>query len=279
MIKSIAEIIEEKLGRSDLELPVYSPVASRITAMLADDDFDIVKLEKLIVTDQALAGSVLKTANSAFFSGLGTVTTIREALMRLGSKQVSNMVILVTQKQNFGSPNPMIAGYLKKLWDHSVATAIGANWLATKLGYRTKASEAFLAGLLHDFGMLFLLKVLDDAIRENGDLEFTKPVVEEILLKMHTGEGEKLMTLWNLPEMYREVAKLHHTDTGVALPALVNIVRLADIVASRLGITIEDPGDILPASTIQAITLGAGEVTIAELEIAIEDAVGLANEL
>lgn len=279
MTKSISEIIEEKLGSGDLELPVYSPVASRITSMIADENFDIGKLEKLIVQDQTLTVSVLKTANSAFFSGLGSVTTIREALMRLGSKQVSNLVVLVTQKQNFKSANPLIAGYLKKLWDHSVSTAIGSNWLATKLGYRTKASEAFLAGLLHDFGMLFLLKVLDDAMREHKELEFTKPVIEEILLKMHTGEGEKLMTLWNLPEMYREVAKHHHTDGGVALPALVNIVRLADIVAARLGMAIEDPGDILPASTVQAIALGAGEITIAELEIAIEDATGLTNEI
>lgn len=279
MTISISEIIEQKLLSEDLELPVYNPVASRVQTMLADENFDMGKIERLILQDQALTSQVLKVANSAFFAGLGTVNTVREALLRLGARQVSNLVTMITAKGHFKVNNPPIDTYLKKLWDHSVATAVGSSWLASRLGYRAKAGEAFLAGLLHDFGMLFLLRVLADVKKENKEIDLTPQVIEEILNKMHCEQGARLMEKWNLPEIYRDAARFHHSDPGATIPTMVNIVRLADIVSVRLGVGFEPAPDVVPASTAQAVTLGAGEVMLAEMEISIEDAVGLAASI
>jgi HD-like signal output (HDOD) protein len=64
---------------------------------------------QMILEDQALSSHVLRMANSAFFGGLSKVTTIRDAIVRLGARQVTNIVTVVTQSQQYYTQDKTVA--------------------------------------------------------------------------------------------------------------------------------------------------------------------------
>src|SRR5205823_4927742 len=94
----------------------------------------------------------------------------------------------------------LLKPYTGRLWKHACACAVGSKWLAERLGCRSIVQEAFMAGLLHDIGHLFLLKVLEDIHSSRKDLSLPETAVAEVLDSMHASQGESLLRHWNLPE-------------------------------------------------------------------------------
>ncbi len=150
--KSFIEIVDTHLASSNARLPVFNATALRIQQEIAKDESDLQLIEKLIVSDQALTAKVLSVSNSSFYKGLQQVSTVRNAIVRVGINEVSNIVMLITHESNFRSKDPFVQGIMRKLWRHSVACAMGSNWLAKQCGLHSLAHEAFFAGLLHDVG-------------------------------------------------------------------------------------------------------------------------------
>src|SRR5208337_2998337 len=147
----------------------------------------------IIAKDQALAGQMLKLANSAFFAGLNRVRTIRESIMRLGVNQVYNCLIACSQKDYYLSQDPVIGQYLQVLWKHALATAKGSQWLLRKAGYPELADEGFLSGLFHDIGKLLLLRVIETIRAEYQEISISESFVLEVLDSMHVEQGYTLM--------------------------------------------------------------------------------------
>src|SRR6266850_196744 len=171
---SLVEILNEHLVSEQLQLPVFPPLALEVQEMLACDDADFDKISEKIAEDQVLASQLLRLANSAFFSGLNKVSRIRDSIMRLGSRQVTTLVMMITQQQQYGSTDEYIHPYTDALWKHAASCAMGSKWLVERLGFGQLAEEAFIAGLVHDIGNLLLLKVLEN-IKSSGkhDLELS----------------------------------------------------------------------------------------------------------
>jgi HD-like signal output (HDOD) protein len=201
------------------------------------------------------------------------VETVRDAIVRLGIGQISSIVILVTQKANFKSKDREVREFMEKLWRHSVGTALGSSWLAQKSGYSQIASQAFVAGLLHDIGKLFLLTVME-SIREKKVYPFnpSKEFVKEIMDGLHTEQGWLLTQSWNLPEAYCLVARDHHVEVFDTRNTLLLLVRMADLTCNKMGIGLRNAEDQILVATPEAVALGLSEVDLAELEIMLEDA-------
>lgn len=271
--KPFKDIIEEHLASGDTQLPVFDKTALQIQQEVVKSEPSIKKIEALIEVDQALTAQVLKMANTAFFRGLSKVETVRDAIVRLGITQVSDIVILVTQKKIFTSKDHYVREFMERLWRHSVGTALGSAWLARKTGYTQLTNQAFVAGLLHDIGKLFLLTVME-AIRKKDAQEFdpSKDFVVEIMNNLHTEQGWRLTQSWNLPEVYCNIARDHHAETFDPRDALLLLVRMVDKTCNKMGISMHEPTESVLVSTPEAVALGLGEVTLAELEIMLEDA-------
>jgi HD-like signal output (HDOD) protein len=269
---SLIEILQEHLAAEDLQLPVFPLVALQLQEMLSSEDADLLDIASRIASDQVLASQFLRVANSAFFSGLSKVATIQDAIMRLGTRQSIDLILLITQRQQYNSKDKFLAPYVEALWKHAASTAAGCKWAAERLGYPSIAQEAFLAGLLHDIGNLFLLRVLENAHASGKhDIDLSKPVLAEVLDSMHTVQGALLLKRWNLPELYCEIVRTHHDPVVEKGSIILNIVRLVDMACHKLGIgLIEDP-DIVLAATADAQTLGVSELMAAQLEIMLED--------
>jgi hypothetical protein len=103
--------------------------------------------------------------------------------------------------------------------------------------YQARAEEAFLAGLLHNIGELFLLKVLERrGNHREQPLGLTQVLVDEVLEAMHADIGYRLMQRWGNPEQYARVARDHHAVELNEGDVLLVITRLLDVACEKLGI-------------------------------------------
>lgn len=275
--KSLGDIIHERVSSNTLQLPVFHHVALKLIHILSKEDFRIAQVAQMVMEDQALTSNVLRMANSAFFGGLSRVTTIRDAIARLGMRQITNIVTVVAQSQQYRAKDKTIAAYMEILWKHALGCALGSQWFAEKTGHKKLAQEALVAGLLHDIGQLFLLKVLEDVQASEQHLPLSKPVIVEVLQQMHVEQGTMLMQHWNIPELYGEIVRQHHDETYDTNNTLLLIVRLVDMACHKVGIGLYHDPSIVLATTSEAQSLGAKEVVLAELEIMLEDAILLSH--
>ncbi|MBU0972078.1 MAG: HDOD domain-containing protein [Proteobacteria bacterium] len=268
----IIDIIRQHVADED-SFPVLSPQAIQLQGAITQKDLDFDVIKKLIRTDPTLTSKILKVANSSFYMGLGEVETIKDALVRLGQNELVNIIMRVIHKQNFSSANPMIRGFQNRLWDHSVACAIGTLWTTRYLKMEELIPKAFIAGLLHDMGKLCILSALEKmSTTDIPGFTLTPDLMDKILTSLHTHQGHALLSRWHLPIRYCCIAKDHHTDTYDSSDMLLNIVRLVNMVCNKM--EQNDPGQDLAfiIGSQEADILGIPETGVALLEIALEDA-------
>ncbi len=269
---SIIDIIKQQIKKKE-SLPVLSPQAMKIQgeAMKTDPDFTI--LARLILNDPTLTSQVLKTANSPFYRGLGSIDTVEDAVIRLGQNEMVNVLMKLIHQKNFKSADPLIRSHQNRLWKHSIACATGSLWTAKYLSMQELIPRAFIAGLLHDMGKLYLLSALEK-ILQSKTIDFKPPpqLIEKILNNLHTSLGYSLLTKWNLPEQYRIIARDHHSEEYNQSDILLVIVRLVNNVCIKM--ETNEPGTDLDGivSSKEADILGMPEIGVAELEVALEDA-------
>ncbi len=271
--RSLASMIYERVESGGQDLPIFNRVALKLQQVLKEEDTTINQIEKLILQDQVLAGHVLRSANSAFFAGLNSIGTIREAIIRLGMRQVASLVMMEAQRNACSSNNPIIKKYMPGLWGHAYVSAITCKWVLEHCGFKELKDEGFLAGLLHDIGQLFLLKVMEEIAAE---LESSNPlsetVIKEVIENMHNEQGYQLLKNWNLDEAYCVVARDHHKPFSEEDDTLLQAVRLVDQGCTKVGIGCDPDESIVLAVTEEAMFLGMSEIQLAEMEVLLEDA-------
>lgn len=270
--KPLQELIIEEITSNRLELPVFSPVALKLQSTLNEENITVEEIESILMEDQTLTSQVLRMANSAFYKGLHSITTIRKAIIRLGLEQVANLAMTASQRNTYFSENSILHRYMEKLWQHALASAIGSRWIAQRCGYRNESESAFLAGLLHNIGQLAIVKILEEICARQVITALTDTVTFEILESpLHTEQGYRLMTQWNLPEPYCLIARDHHNTSWDNNDILLIIVRLTDQACRKIGFGLNPDPSIVTAVTAEAHSLGLTEIQLAELEITLED--------
>ncbi len=269
---SLVGMIKNYTAAEKVKLPAFNATALRIQKEVAKEEPDSRLIEKLIVSDQSLTGEVLRVSNSSFYKGLAQVATVRDAIIRLGNKEISNIVSLVALQHNFVSKDPAVNQIMKRLWRHSVGCAIGASWIAKQSNFETLSHETFIAGLLHDVGKLYILKIMDGMVA-GGEID-TPPsdtVIQEVMANLHTDQGSSLMRQWNLPEKYCLVARDHHLAELDDNNPLLILVRLANQMCHKLGIGMISKPAVVLHTTPEATHLRLSEVDLARLEVRLED--------
>ena len=276
---SIAEVINQQLESGAAELPVFNPIAQRIQKETAKEEPDFKLIEQLIVKDPALTSEVLKMANSSVYRGLTEVTSIRNAILRLGVKEVANIVVLVTHENHFNSKNQIMHQLMRKLWSHSLGCAVGAQLIAQKSGLDDITQEAFLAGLLHDVGKLLIIKIIDDVLSSKQmAIHLSEALLDDALDRLHTECGHTLMNHWNLPKKYMGVVKNHHSEDYDITNILLVIVRLVNSACRKIGLGIRNDPSITLIATNEFQLLNLNDLDMAELEIRLDDIKTLGNK-
>ncbi len=221
-------------------VPSLPAVVVQLRQYLNDPDVDFEELAKVIEYDPGLTVNVLRLANSSYFGWSGTISSVREAISRLGTARIFQMVLCMMVAPLVSKP---IQGYdldSGDLWQHSIATAVCSEQLALKLKLADSA-DAFTAGLLHDIGKVILgtfIDVDDEPIKakmQSDSLAFNE--AEKAVLDIdHAEVAGILLQNWSLPDEVVDAARLHHEpDQGGANPQLTDLIHLADVLCMKVG--------------------------------------------
>lgn len=255
----ISLTIRRLLTRQPVDLPVFHPVALRLQQLLEIPDFKMDDVIALANEDQSLAGQILKMANSMVYLGRVRTETIKDAVIRLGAQQVSNLAMAASQAALHCSANKLLDGYMQTLWLHSHACAVGCRWLARSAGYPQYADQAYMAGLLHDVGKLYLLKALERLNKAGvAQAALEEDLLLEIFDELHVEQGCRLMQHWNMPKIYYNVVANHHDNNFDTNDTVLTVVRAVNAACKFRGIgLVKDPGidmQALPETTMLQVT-------------------------
>ena len=210
------------------------PMPANVTRILKEmnnPNVGIRQLADFISLDQALASLVLQLSNSASLGYPRTCSTLCEAIMQIGLGRLRT-ILMASPASNLLLRG--LSGYRLgegELWNHSLATAVVSEWLAQALRY-PNAEEAYISGLLHDIGKLFLDQfVLSDYPRivdyvQRYHMQLWQ--VEEKLIGIdHARVGGLIAERWNFPVVLVDAIRFHHVPSFArinrSLPAIVNV--------------------------------------------------------
>ncbi len=268
--QAIIDILLSQMEKNE-SIPPLSSNSLLLQQEITKDSPSFKKIATMIRYDPALTSHVLKIANSVVYRGLNQIDNIKDAILRLGLDEMKNIIIWAVHKSNFKTKDPFIKKFKTDLWYHSLSCATGALWAANYLEMENIAPKAFIAGLLHDMGVLYLLTALEKTKSANKIEKYPSEfVLNELIKKFHTGQGYELLKLWNLPEQFTIVARDHHTQDFDQSDLLLVLIRLINKICRKMetGNKVDDTAAIL-AST-EANILNLTELGIAEIEIGIE---------
>lgn len=222
-------------------VPSLPSVVMKLRKYLNDPDANFDELARIIQYDPGLTANVLQLANSAYFGWAGTISSVKEAISRLGTNRIFQMVLCMSVAPLVSKP---IKGYdmdAGSLWEHSIAVAVCAEQLAQTLKLKG-AGEAFTAGMLHDMGKVVLgtfVEVDDEPIREivrSDNLAFNE--AERMVLGIdHAEVAAVLLEDWKLPAEVVATARWHH-EPSKADPRhqqMVDLIHVADILCLNVG--------------------------------------------
>jgi len=270
---AISLTIRRIITSQPIELPVFHPIAIRLQQILESLDFTVDEVVKVADEDQSLAGKILKVANSPFYLGRVPVETIRDAVVRLGAQLVSNLAMVASQSSIYTSQHELINRYMQKLWSHSHACAAGCRFLARTANLAHVADQAYMAGLLHDVGKLYLLKALEKLNAAGvAQAALEEELLLEIFAELHVEQGVRLMEHWRLPIVYREVVANHHTEEWDTTDDVLAIVRTVNAVCRRKGISLYHEPNLNVLGLLEAQLVGLTDYQMVELETVLEDA-------
>jgi len=199
-------------------------------------------LNKLISNDPALVARILKVVNSAFYGLPGQIGSINRAIVLLGLNAVKNIVIAASLTKLFrgGKVSPNFSA--KDLWSHSIAVGVTSKMIVTKLNNHLP-DEAFLAGLIHDIGILVELQAFRDplvTVAEQAAKETVKYIDLEtqIIGADHQAFGAGLTAKWKFPRSFQYVTGHHHNPLSLAPECrwLTLVTYVADHVACQQGL-------------------------------------------
>jgi len=199
------------------DLPTLPAVAFELERVLQDEATGAAEAAIILEEDPSLTANVLRLANSAAFlsSASGTIVTVKTAIVHLGFREVSQLVRTVAIVDAFSGMGKVLDH--EQFWKHSFRVALASRTLieASKTPLPFDSDEAYVAGLLHDVGMLVLDQYFPNIFSEIQtavDTQGTARVeAERRSLQMDHGHvGACLLRIWGLPDFLIESVAWHH---------------------------------------------------------------------
>jgi HD-like signal output (HDOD) protein len=220
------------------------------------EQLDVQKITDLLAQDKSLAAQCLQMANSPLFGRWQKVESLRGAVISLGFHHVSDIAmscgVLNLLPGEKTSMDPVV------FWEHSLGCALVCRHVARKIRF-SDPGKAYLAGLLHDLGIIVNLWVLPKEFRAAYELAKNEGIPldeaeQRSLGFTHCDSGHLLAQNWGLAPDLIEVVAFHHAPEKSSQNAgLVALVHIADLLCRMSGLNygyleqrqvnlFEDPG-------------------------------------
>jgi len=215
-------------------LKPFPVVAQRVMLLLADPDTPIPKVRKAIEQDPALTARLLRVANSALYAPTAPCRSVEDAVMRLGSRAVSEIVVALATLGMFSDAKK---GYGLTFRNHCLSVAAIARVLGGEWRFKG-VDNLFLSGLMHDIGKLLAMQVGEIRYEAVEPIALVTPDLVHVHERAFCGYdhavlGAHVLEHWKLPSEISHVVALHHQAgrafaIGGNIGLSVALLRLAD---------------------------------------------------
>ncbi len=255
------DIMVNRIG----ELLAFPFTIAKVLSVTQSASTGAQELARAIEVDPVIVSSVLKVANSAFYSAAnrssGTMG-IRDAIVRIGFNETKNIAISMSVMKMFTDDEKSVGFSREDFWFHSLATAVIASQLAKQANY-SKPEFAFVSALLHDFGVILMDEFYPQYLKKTLQLtnkrgESFLKVQKEKWGMTHNDVVKRLFSEWNMPTEVLEVItnfdsyRTYRNSVDSELVTLVQIVGVSNHIAKSLQLgrecdefITEIPNDIL----------------------------------
>ncbi|RRJ85217.1 HDOD domain-containing protein [Aestuariirhabdus litorea] len=229
----------KRILNGEVELPCLPDVSLRIRQTIARHNYHLQDLVQLLQGDPALAGHLLKMADSPLYHQPTPARDLRTAIQRMGASATSNIATTYSIKNLFFSRNPRLMQYMRLLWHRSLKCAAVCSVLAKHSTF-IEPDQAMLAGLMQEIGCLLLLVQLE----ERPELLEEPAEVYRMFDEVGGDIGVVLLKFWGLDAPFVEaIRERNHWLRDSRLP--YDLVDLS-ILGRRLALGQGPTGGALP---------------------------------
>ncbi|MFT3869875.1 MAG: HDOD domain-containing protein [Nibricoccus sp.] len=210
--------IKERVLRLARKLPTSPHIFGRLGMLLGNMDADVEDIVKLASVDAGLTARVIRMSNSVFFRGDTAVSTLGEAIGRVGFREVHKIVGVAMTDQVFQSGLPVYNLTAAQMWENSVVTALAM----TKLAAASAEDEgmAYTVGLLRPVGKLILdtlLQIEQPGVQCPETANFDLPSWERAWAGITSNDvGAMILEEWRMPESMHHAVRGHYKPDDAA---------------------------------------------------------------
>jgi HD-like signal output (HDOD) protein len=269
MVSADSQSVADQMAARVRSLATLPLVALQINRLVGSPRASARALQTVVEEDPALVANIVRVANSPMFGYAGGVGSLDRAIFVLGFQAVRNIAMATSLTPVFRTGQPALTRTADELWRHALATGVAATLVATVTN-REEASDAFLAGLLHDIGLTAALQC-DGAqfLSVVARAETGSPTFLDLELEAfgatHEQIGAALLTRWRFPRHLTLAAAAHHApdELDASDRRVPRLVYLADWIAAEAGLGFaldRRAGEPLDSAVLDSCGLDAGIV-------------------
>ena len=262
------EALIERLFRRIGEVSTLPAVAIQIMEVANDSSTGAEDLHEAVQFDAALAMRIMRTVNSSYYSLQNKVGDLKLAITLLGFKEIRNLAMTAYIAQLFKKDSGHGSYTREGLWNHLIGVGTVARLIA-ETSRCVAPREAYLAGLLHDLGIILLDQYLHKPFAQIIDtLDEETPVCaleREILGFDHAELGQFVGSQWSLPEHLTTPIRYHHDPLQYVgeHQQMVYTVALANFFCDSKGLSARGVANkqVPPAEVFYGVGLDKPQVT------------------
>ena len=208
---ALLTILVEKIKNDTLVLPTLPAVALKVRKAADDPDINLQDMGEVIGQDPSLSARMIKISNSAYMGRAVKVTSISQAVTRIGLRQIKNIATALAMEQLFVSKNELVGEYMKKEWPNTVEVVTNAMAALQMYIARTKKRELSidtmtLMSLIHSIGVLPILTEAERHTEVFASPSFLDDAIDKLAPKV----GGSIMRSWEFGEDFVVVAERWH---------------------------------------------------------------------
>lgn len=233
--------LSSAVARDGLQLPPMPESMLRVQRLVDSPDCDVAALSRELERDPTLATKIVGVSNSTYYAGLEAVSSLRDAVIRIGLRETRNIVLVIAMRSRvFRIPG--FRSETEALWRHSLAASITTQETAALVGL--DPDQGFLAGLIHDLGRIAMLMVSGEVLHASRARSGPSPeTLGSILDRVHMPLSALLAESWHLPSDLIEALHWHHSPQGAPdrSRGLAGAIRAGDLLAHDLEGGLDSP--------------------------------------
>jgi HD-like signal output (HDOD) protein len=217
-----------------------------LRSLLESEDSFLAQIAEVIRLDPSLTTRVLDLVNSIFFGSKDNkrISGVEEASIFLGLNRIRELLFatpVIEEILELGKNAPSFPW--EEFWKHSIGTAILTRELLSVLNISYEEEADYVAGLLHNLGILILAITFPDLFKKIylKKYDSTEELIDEENAKIGWGHAKiGAYYLWNHHISDEIVDAIHWHDQpkqSKESPKLAAAIQVSQAIVSELGFT------------------------------------------